>query len=693
MGSGLEYSATSSPPLPSELDTSPSDLAHHNFQWTSPPLNPAFTMYTQPAYPSYAGQDIPIIEDLGQNYQLDAPPLPDTSYQLSYQQHFEHQQTAFPDCGHDHTLASTGDGFTSFPGTFNFVPVQQLSTAMSNMNRNVDEAEWTDVNLDYSGEGESQPSSEDSSSESVSPEATSANAESLGDEHWNWVPSYRDDILELRDSVNPMSMPCTGPRSVKNGGPLNQKGNRGGNRGGRIAPLNPEQREHASNTRQKVACIRCQYQKVKCKANPDPNDDRCLTCLAVDLGSKKTIHRLVCKRWKLSSTVLYRSGGLEFTKRRGWEGTQVADLEPHNWTSDQPRTIKLTLGLIDEPFEFRVRKFKPEPGDVLNRTWSYNGMTYETRIAPYAMENTDRARRVLFNHITANANAAIENYARDPQLHDLVGQTYKAAWDHMIHVNNNKMRPNSTGVDPKRFMQDLLALWFATKNSLRSAWLVGDERLDMDFETRQGYPFPNRLSVPRMICQQFDALNVNLIMQPARGRVLTDLWKLISSTDPQWFFTIYLAVFILLHQASAISKDRYWHARHRSYVRRYDKERDMEDIQEGANIVLLCWHYYNRCLSPLTVPWEKIRKAEPGKKTRERIYSDIRPDQERLMRELAEISALESVPETDAERYGWDGLIIDHKYPLIWERDLHFVSQMFKKDWAPEDTWRRSMDD
>lgn len=54
----------------------------------------------------------------------------------------------------------------------------------------------------------------------------------------------------------------------------------------------------------------------------------------------------------------------------------------------------------------------------------------------------------------------------------------------------------------------------------------------------------------------------------------------------------------------------------------------------------------------------------------------------------------ELVPETEMEKYGWDGLEFDHTQPspLIWERDMHFVSKMFQENWTPERTWSRAWD-
>lgn len=48
---------------------------------------------------------------------------------------------------------------------------------------------------------------------------------------------------------------------------------------------------------------------------------------------------------------------------------------------------------------------------------------------------------------------------------------------------------------------------------------------------------------------------------------------------------------------------------------------------------------------------------------------------------------------TPSEETGWPGLYFDpnEPNPLIWERDLHFVSQMFH-DWECGPLWSRAID-
>jgi hypothetical protein len=159
-------------------------------------------------------------------------------------------------------------------------------------------------------------------------------------------------------------------------------------------------------------------------------------------------------------------------------------------------------------------------------------------------------------------------------------------------------------------------------------------------DTRDGHPFPNKISAPRLVCQQFDAINFNTMLAPWRSSVLSKLWTLMhTNKDPKVFYTIYLAVFIILHEVSATSKDRYWHARMKNVDLRYDMELFMEELQEGANILLCAWSHYRRGFNPLDADWVKIR--DPNKK-RKNQYMCIKPDEERLMRALAEVSGMDT---------------------------------------------------
>ncbi|KAK6081191.1 hypothetical protein SCUP234_04844 [Seiridium cupressi] len=410
-----------------------------------------------------------------------------------------------------------------------------------------------------------------------------------------------------------------------------------------------------------------------------------------------------CVRWKLTSITMFRTGGLNFTKRPGWGGAALKDLGPQDWDDEFVCTIRMTLGYCDAPIELRVRKFKALEGiDKTDRFWlDPQRQQQRTPIAAYALHDIHRARKILHDHITANAYSAVKRYAEEnTRVHDLVKETYKAAWNHMRTVNHTTI--TTTGViEAKDLMEDLFKLWFATKNTLGSAWLLGEtgteETLWMTPDSREGYPFPGKISAPRLVCQQFDAINYSTMLNPWRAQFLRNMWNILHKVDPKMFYTMYLVVFVMLHEISSASKDRYWHARMNKTTLRYDMEGFMEELQHGANVVLYCWHYYRRGFNPLDAGWEQIRdekKKQKKKKKEKMIFSDIDADQMRLMKACADISMSGTVLETPTEKEGWDKLVFDPEQPspLIWERDLHFVSQMFDDNWSPKRTWSRDWD-
>ena len=156
-----------------------------------------------------------------------------------------------------------------------------------------------------------------------------------------------------------------------------------------------------------------------------------------------------------------------------------------------------------------------------------------------------------------------------------------------------------------------------------------------------------------MVCQQFTSIVYDTLLRKKRQKILRNLWSLMQSKDPNCFETTYFAVFILLHEISATSKDRFrWSRENKIKVlvqrsawpfvpanvcvqARYDMEESMENIHEGANIILCVWTYFRRGLSPVDVDWDTIRDSPPKDKKQLRYISD---DVQRLMISLCTTS-------------------------------------------------------
>lgn len=71
----------------------------------------------------------------------------------------------------------------------------------------------------------------------------------------------------------------------------------------------------------------------------------------------------------------------------------------------------------------------------------------------------------------------------------------------------------------------------------------------------------SRVSVPRMVVAQFDSIRCQRIYKKFFPEVLRSLDIFLSSCNREAWFTVFLATFLLLHQAADTSRDRYRHSK------------------------------------------------------------------------------------------------------------------------------------
>ncbi|KAH9996735.1 hypothetical protein F4779DRAFT_631537 [Xylariaceae sp. FL0662B] len=429
--------------------------------------------------------------------------------------------------------------------------------------------------------------------------------------------------------------------------------------------LEGSSREQAANTRK--------IKKIKCKPDPEnPKTLRCLNCRLLNQESKKVVHRIPCLRYKLTEIVLFREGGLGLTQR--WNGVKMKDLGPRDWDGGRERPLKITIGKFKCSFELVVRKFKPLPTDITWRNWVDRSKTLKRiEIEPYALANITKTAKEYKSYVYVNAQPALRQYVKNPKVDELVRKTYNAALDYAIKLDEY---PQEFGeVNPQNFLTRYFRLWFAIRNTTGSAFIdgkVGEETLEMTPETDPECPYNKTVSVPRMITAQFDSLAYETILAPQRKLVLEGLWKMMGSKDQQYFFTIYLTVFMLLHEVSIISADRLRHARDNKSPHRYTLAPFVEGLQEGANIILGHWHYYKRDIDPLLMNRETGETKETKQRAEKAVWGRLGSEETDLLAETYKV---------------YKARKNDPRETMTWEHDLFFVSQMFDEKWKPEETF------
>ena len=156
----------------------------------------------------------------------------------------------------------------------------------------------------------------------------------------------------------------------------------------------------------------------------------------VSKTSKKVIHHIDCLRWKLQEITLFRTSGLGLTKR--WDGVMIRDVDFGDVQLDI-RAIQMEQGLCDEPISFKVRRFKPQPGDVLFRKWYDKDVNvYKmVELAPYALADIHDTKEIFVKYIDKHALECLKGFVSNTNndvlglAEDVVRDTYAMACAHL----------------------------------------------------------------------------------------------------------------------------------------------------------------------------------------------------------------------------------------------------------------------
>ncbi|KAI3325264.1 hypothetical protein HD806DRAFT_553350 [Xylariaceae sp. AK1471] len=508
--------------------------------------------------------------------------------------------------------------------------------------------------------------------------------------------------LGFGDGPEPSSAAFSDPHSTLVKSPLGTKFERTRRPRGQ---LQPKDREETSKTRKLKACIRCRMQKIRCTPDPSkPETECCLCCRKVlMLETKKVIHRIPCLRWNLNEVVLFRVGGLGFTQR--WAGVCVENIESGDWADERVITIGVGITkLLCDPMELKVRRFKPNSTDIQHRHWKdqETETQFVITMPAYALADVNDTSEAYRRYVGENAEEAIRRLTRDTEGNEYVRRTFSAAdsvWLYMRlypqvsreceMIRSNAKFPlpslrhaakmahasfNKNKVIPARLFRSYFRLWFASPN-LQRGFTLGSAYVAKGHENLEGTSHAplcrGKQFVSRMITAQFDSIGYKHVLVKLKRAVLDELWLMMQKRCPETFFTVYLIVFMMLHEIAIACQDRRRRAKEQGLTQAVAKAHhvqqtyyDLEDatakIKHGADIILGHWHYYKGDLDPLSMSLGSITKA----------FGDEYMDEDEIQLLIA-------------TRHKYDQMKKKRK-EIDWEEDpLYLVSQMFEQNWRP----------
>lgn len=127
-------------------------------------------------------------------------------------------------------------------------------------------------------------------------------------------------------------------------------------------------------------------------------------------------------------------------------------------------------------------------------------------------------------------------------------------------------RVSATNIVPSRPEKTRKVMAPSHLLTLEKGFTIGTAYITNGHEALEGTTYPPALEggrhfVSRMITAQFDSIGYKHVLAKLKREVLEELWLLMQKRTETTFFTVYLVVFMMLHEISVACQDRRRRAR------------------------------------------------------------------------------------------------------------------------------------
>ena len=249
--------------------------------------------------------------------------------------------------------------------------------------------------------------------------------------------------------------------------------------------------------------------------------------------NKKIVHKIPCIRAKCTDVVLFRPGILGNILELGKKWEKLAT------NKDGTKAITMRFEFCENPVVLDVCLLQPPEGHI---------PTVSTEIPRYSVTDMHKAASWFKRHVEENAlnEKTLEMTLRG--AHPLVLETYKRA---LAHSRPYPSDLSTTESPHQKCLSDLLRLWFASRYLTESSRLCEPDTGTLGLESPDG-----KVPSPELIAAQIEYIVLGFLV-PLRSTILSLLEDMVAYNKPRDWYTIYLAVFIILHIVAVESKERF----------------------------------------------------------------------------------------------------------------------------------------
>jgi len=205
--------------------------------------------------------------------------------------------------------------------------------------------------------------------------------------------------------------------------------------------------------------------------------------------------------------------------------------------------INITQGYMTVPLRVRVRKFLPQPGDKLSRTWTANGQTRSVDIPPYAIVDLQSVESAYMDVIEPGILECLESVTEEEG--GLLRETYLRAWMFA--------QDPGTSLEDRGLMLQTFRLWVAVRMATRSDVIVGPETLGMPQDIMdETSPLRGKIPLPPVMGAQLDLILSQNLIPKLRKSLLTQLQRMSQANQVRNWLVMYLVFFILLNNTALL---------------------------------------------------------------------------------------------------------------------------------------------
>ena len=326
------------------------------------------------------------------------------------------------------------------------------------------------------------------------------------------------------------------------------------------------------------------HQQQQCNPNPENPTGPCLTCLSI---RGPTLSKQPCFRYIITDASLYREQKAPyqgFTRR--WQTMDLVDIPSTGWASSEVRTITVSPNHVHAPLSFRVRQYIPVEGDLLEEVWmekaqDRRGEVIEVErrmpVPRWAVLNMSEVAKDMAGYIEHNVATFItgsvatgaysDESSSGRSIHGTLGggsagaggfdgkgangdallwETYMMAFRHMGCAKTEEERS---------LLVYAFRLWVTCRLCSNPVHICGEETLGGRAVYSNGVSLhEGKVPMPLLMTAQFECINYTTFLRPWSRQVLRRLNELVLAKKREYWFTIYLTLFVLLHSCSMMTR-------------------------------------------------------------------------------------------------------------------------------------------